>query len=202
MEIIDDVAIKFSVPKHIVPHISDNIEKSEVVEWRGDIADMVVYWGLDEMTRLNQLVSFKNPLPSPISRDYKWPGMYIPFAHQKTTAEFLSIHRRAFCFNEAGTGKTSSVIWAADYLMTHSDIKRVLVICPLSIMYSAWQADVFKTAMHRTVGVAHGPAAKREKIINGEYEFVIINFDGVGVVREAIEAANFDLVVIDEANAY
>ena len=202
MEIVDNIAVRFTVPEHIVPHITDNIEKSEVVEWRGNIADMVVYWGLDEMTRLNQLISFKNPLPSPISRDYKWPGMYTPFDHQRTTAEFLSINRRAFCFNEAGTGKTSSVIWAADYLMKHSDVKRVLVICPLSIMYSAWQSDVFKTAMHRTVGVAHGPAAKREKIINGEYEFVIINFDGVAVVREAIEAANFDLIVVDEANAY
>jgi SNF2 family DNA or RNA helicase len=107
-----------------------------------------------------------------------------------------------FCFNEAGTGKTSSVIWAADYLMTQKQIKRVLVICPLSIMYSAWQADIFKTAMHRTVAVAYGDANKRKKIINGEYEFVIINFDGVGIVREEISKAGFDLIVIDEANAY
>jgi SNF2 family DNA or RNA helicase len=107
-----------------------------------------------------------------------------------------------FCFNEAGTGKTSSVIWAADYLMTQKQIKRVLVICPLSIMYSAWQADIFKTAMHRTVAVAYGDANKRKKIINGEYEFVIINFDGVGIVREEISKVGFDLIVIDEANAY
>jgi SNF2 family DNA or RNA helicase len=86
--------------------------------------------------------------------------------------------------------------------MNHAGLKRVLVICPLSIMYSAWQADIFNSAMHRTCGVAHGPAPKREKIINGEYEFVIINFDGVAVVREAIERADFDLIVIDEANAY
>jgi SNF2 family DNA or RNA helicase len=94
------------------------------------------------------------------------------------------------------------VIWAADYLMTQKQIKRVLVICPLSIMYSAWQADIFKTAMHRTVAVAYGDANKRKKIINGEYEFVIINFDGVGIVSEDISKAGFDLIVIDEANAY
>jgi SNF2 family DNA or RNA helicase len=86
--------------------------------------------------------------------------------------------------------------------MTEKLIKRVLVICPLSIMYSAWQADIFKTAMHRTVGVAYGDASKRKKIINGEYEFVIINFDGVGIVAEDISKAGFDLIVIDEANAY
>jgi SNF2 family DNA or RNA helicase len=69
-------------------------------------------------------------------------------------------------------------------------------------MYSAWQADVFKTAMHRTVGVAYGDTNKRKKVINGEYEFVIINFDGVGTVAEEISKAGFDLIVIDEENAY
>ena len=123
-------------------------------------------------------------------------------SHQKTTASFLSIRDRAFCFNEAGTGKTSSVIWAADYLINKGLVKKVLVICPLSIMYSAWQADVFKTAMHRTVAVAYGDANRRKKIINGEYDFTIINFDGVGIVLDDICKVGFDLIVIDEANAY
>ena len=202
MEILDNQAVKLTVPEHIVPTIIDNIQKSEILERRGNLADVLVYWGLDEMTRLNELVAFRNNLPSPITRDYKWPGLFTPFDHQKVTSEFLSINHRAFCFNEAGTGKTSSVLWACDYLMTQKKIKRVLIICPLSIMYSAWQGDVFNTCMHRTVAVAHGTAEKRKKIIEGDYEFVVINYDGVAIVREEIEKANFDLVVIDEANAY
>jgi hypothetical protein len=73
-------------------------------------------------------------VPSPMLRDYKWTGKYAPFDHQKETASFLSIRKRAFCFNEQGTGKTASVIWTADYLMKKGKIKRVLVLCPLSIM--------------------------------------------------------------------
>jgi SNF2 family DNA or RNA helicase len=163
---------------------------------------MVIFWDVPEMTRLNQIVSFRNNLPSPIKRDYNYPGLYKPFDHQRVTSEFLSINHRAFCFNEAGTGKTSSVIWAADYLMAQKIIKRVLVICPLSIMYSAWQADILNTAMHRSVAVAHGPAHKRTKVIQGPYEFVIINYDGVAIVKDDIINGGFDLVVIDEANAY
>ena len=71
---------------------------------------------------LNQIVKFKETVPSPITRDYNYPGLYKPFDHQKTTAEFLSVHQRAFCFNEAGTGKTSSVIWATDYLMKQGKV--------------------------------------------------------------------------------
>ena len=180
--------------------ITDYLERSQVLEDNGKEADVLVYWGIEEMQRLVKVCGDK--VPSPIQRDYKWPGMYTPFKHQETTAAFLSLQDRAFCFNEAGTGKTSSVIWAADYLMSQGLIKRVLIICPLSIMYSAWQADIFKTSMHRSVAVAYGDAEKRKKIINGVYEFVIINYDGVSIVADEINKLGFDLIVVDEANAY
>ena len=199
MEVIENTAVRMVVPSGDLSYLVGHIEKCEVLSDDGKFAEVLVYWGINEMQRL---VRVYGEAPSPMSNEYDWPGLYTPFVHQKTTASYLALRDRVFCFNEAGTGKTSSVIWAADYLMTQKQIKRVLVICPLSIMYSAWQADIFKTAMHRTVAVAYGDANKRKKIINGEYEFVIINFDGVGIVREEISKAGFDLIVIDEANAY
>lgn len=136
--------------------------------------------------------------------EYEWPRPhgFTPFVHQKSTAEFLISNRKAFCFNEQGTGKTASVIWAVDYLMNIGLVRRVLVICPLSIMKSAWQGDLFKFAIHRTVSVAYGSARKRKEIINAGAEFVIINFDGVGIVKDEIINGGFDLIVVDEASAY
>ena len=136
--------------------------------------------------------------------EYQWPRPhgFTPFDHQKTTADFLISNRKAFCFNEQGTGKTASVIWAVDYLMSVSAIKRVLVICPLSIMKSAWQQDLFKFAIHRSVAVAYGSATKRKEIIKSGAEFVVINFDGVDIVKKEILAGGFDLIVVDEASAY
>ena len=136
--------------------------------------------------------------------EYQWPRPpgFQPFEHQKSTAEFLISNRKAFCFNEQGTGKTASVIWAVDYLMTLGVVKRVLVVCPLSIMKSAWQADLFKFALHRTVSVAYGSAKKRKEILNAGAEFVIVNFDGVSILKNEIIRGGFDLIVIDEASAY
>jgi SNF2 family DNA or RNA helicase len=135
---------------------------------------------------------------------YNWPcppGL-SPFLHQKETAAFLSGQRKAFCFNEQGTGKTASVIWATDYLMKMGLIRRVLIICPLSIMHSAWQQDLFKFAVHRRVDVAYGSATKRKEIIRAGAEYVIINFDGVSICKAEIIAGGFDLIVVDEASAY
>jgi len=136
--------------------------------------------------------------------EYEWPRPhgFEPFDHQKVTSEFLISNRKAFCFNEQGTGKTASVIWAVDYLMSIRAVKRVLVVCPLSIMKAAWQADLFKFAIHRTVAIAYGSAAKRKKIVNSSAEFVVINFDGVAVVKKELLAGGFDLIVVDEASAY
>jgi SNF2 family DNA or RNA helicase len=161
--------------------------------------EVAVKWGVDEVQTLRSLGV---KAPSPIYGRYDWPGRYKPMDHQKTTAEFLTLHKKSFCFNEQGTGKTASAIWAADFLMKQGKVRRALIICPLSIMDSAWRADLFEVAMHRTVDVAHGDAKKRKKIINSGAEFVVINFDGVEIVEEDIRNGKFDLIIVDEATHY
>ena len=198
MEILDNKAILITTSRPNL--VTECIPRSKIIDSDGDLHRVAVHWGLEEAQALNQLRIKK--VPSPIQRDYKWPGLFKPMAHQKETSNFLTLNRRAFCFNEQGTGKTASAIWAADYLLEQKKVLRVLIICPLSIMQSAWQADLFKFAMHRRVGIAYGDRAKRKAIIEGDTEFVIINYDGVSIVADDIAKQNFDLIIIDEANAY
>ena len=203
MQIVENTALKFSIPAKLAEAIYQRVDKCEVVN-----NEVVLYWGHDEARTAAYVIDEAQPditlpkIPSPMLKEYDWPGVYKPFEHQKDTASFLSLRSRAFCFNEAGTGKTSAAIWAADYLMNKGIIKKVLVICPLSIMYSAWQADIFRTAMHRTCGVAYGSASKRKKILDEGYDFTIINYDGTSVILPELQQAKFDLIIVDEANAY
>lgn len=197
MQIIDNKALVFNTRK--ANQITSIIPKSKVLENNGDVDQVIVNWGFDEVQLLRNLGI--RDVPSPILGRYQWPGMFTPFDHQRTTAEFLTLHPRCFVFNEAGTGKTSAAAWAADYLMQQGRVKRVLVVCPVSIMDTAWRSDLFKTVMHRTVAIAQGSRTQRQKVIQGDYEFVIINFDGVKVVNKELEAGGFDLIIVDEANA-
>lgn len=190
MKVIDNKALLLTLRNP--QRVTSIIPKSKHV---GN-GQVLVHWGLDEAQVLKNLQV--RDVPSPILGHYDWPGMYKPFDHQRTTASFLTLHKKAFCFNEQGTGKTGSVIWAADYLMKQGRVRRVLVICPLSIMDSAWRADLFRFAMHRTVDIAYGSREKRQAIIRGKAEFVIINYDGVEIVAEEIARGGFDLIVADE----
>lgn len=167
-----------------------------------DSGEVLVKWGLEEV-RVLKNIGIKN-VPSPITAKYNWPGMYAPFEHQVTTSSFLTLHRRAFCFNEMGTGKSASAIWAADYLMRQKIIRRVLILCPLSIMQSAWEGDLFRVAMHRTVAIAHSyKAQKRIDAVYSDAEFVIANYEGVEIIKDAIiECGDFDLIIVDEGTHY
>jgi len=196
MEIVMDRALKMRVRDH--ERITKLIPKSKYFgEVEPGVHEVLVHFGLEEAQMLKNL-RLKG-VRSPIAVQYGWPGRLKPFEHQKTTAEFLTLHKRCFCFSEQGTGKTSSVAWAADYLMERGSIKRVLIISPVSIMRSAWVADIFKTAMHRSVGVAHGTREQRRQVINGDYDFVVINYDGIPIVEDDIKG-KFDLIVADEGN--
>jgi mannitol/fructose-specific phosphotransferase system IIA component len=193
MQIINNKALLMRLKEPV--HVLASVRKAHRVSDH----EVLVKWDLDTVHRLRGL-GLK--APSPIEGQYKWPGQFRPMTHQKSTAAFLTLNQRAFCFSEQGTGKTSSAIWAADYLLQVGYVRRVLVICPVSIMDVAWRADLFSCAMHRTVAIAHGTAEKRRKILAQNTEFVIINFDGVEVVKDEIAKGGFDLIIIDEGNAY
>jgi len=193
MEIVEDKALLLRLrnPSRVLSTIKNS---KQVDDHR-----VVVRWGVEEVQRLRQL-GLKPP--SPIRSKYNWPGQMKPFDHQRETAEFLTMHKKAFCFNEQGTGKTASAIWAADYLMKLGLVRRALVLCPLSIMDSAWRNDLFACAMHRSVDVAYGPAAKRKRIVENGADFVIINYDGLGIIEEEVANGGFDLYIVDEATHY
>lgn len=191
MEIVNNKAI--SLRTKYPSRITETIEESAHL---GD-GHVLVKWTVQNAQALVEL-GFKNT-PSPIQKEYNYPGFEPPFAHQRTMAEFTTLNRKCFNFGDPGVGKSRATIWAADYLMAKGLVKRALIIAPLSILRSAWEADIFQTAIHRSVGIAHGTREQRIKIINGGCEFVIINHDGIKTCIKELAAERFDLIVVDEA---
>ena len=199
MQIVDNKALVLRTRN---PHKYAIIPKHKVLSEDNGIYEVAVYWGLDESRVLRNL-GVKD-VPSPITRRYDWPGKFVPMAHQIETAAFLTLNRRAFCFNDPGTGKTLSALWAADFLMKRNEVRRVLILCPLSIMHSAWMGDINRSVIHRSAVVAHHTqASRRIEMIQQDYEIVIANYDGLNLIASEINAdGRFDLVIVDEANAY
>ena len=199
MQIVEDKALVFRTRN---PAKYSIIPKHKILGEYDDGFEIAVYWGLDEVRVLRNL-GVKN-VPSPITKRYTWPGRFTPMHHQIETASFLTLHKRSFVFSEPGTGKTLSALWAADYLMNRGDVRRCLILCPLSIMQSAWLSDMNNSIIHRSAIVAHhAQATRRIEMIQQNYQFVITNYDGLNLIAsEVVNDGRFDLVIVDEANAY
>jgi SNF2 family DNA or RNA helicase len=120
------IALKLNNPNRVL----DSIPSAKSYEVRG-VPLVVTPHRLDEVRVLRNLGI---NAPSPILHYYDWPGQYIPFAHQKQTAAFLTLTPRGLVLNEIGTGKTQSALWAADYLIETKHIKKVLILSPLSTL--------------------------------------------------------------------
>jgi SNF2 family DNA or RNA helicase len=141
-------------------------------------------------------------IPGPAFASWKYPGFYQPFGHQRFTVDFFTQHRRCFCFNGMGSGKSMSALWATEYLRERGEVKRTLIISPLSTLRVVWVDELFKVAPSRVMAVAHGSKQIREKALFGNAEYVVINHDGLRFVDIKAVAAAFDHVIVDELGVF
>lgn len=143
--------------------------------------------------------------PAPVSYYYDWPGVYTPFAHQKHMVEFMSTNPRCFNLGDMGTGKTLSVLWAYDWLRSVGELRRALIITPLSTLERTWGDEIFKHFSHLSFGVLHGTPERRLKVLAQEHDIYLVNHDGIkgkALFNALMKREDIDLVVIDEVAAF
>lgn len=193
---------KLVVPSPYVDKVAAIIPSAKRFELEGE--SMLAVPHLMDETRV--LRNLGLDAPSPILYYYDWPRMIgiDPFDAQRETAAFLTLNNRAYVLSQMGTGKSLSTLWAADYLMSMGLVRRALILSPLSTLERVWGDEIFKHMGHRTYTVLHHPNRKRrQKLLQEQTDFYIINHDGIKVVLDDLLAReDIDLVVIDELSVF
>lgn len=150
----------------------------------------------------DQLRSRGLVLPNPMAH-YAYPGRWQPRDNQRRTAEWFIEHTRGICLNGMRTGKTMSALWAMDYLRAQGQVRRVLVVAPVSTHDTVWERNIFLHLPHVRAAVAKSGAAasRRQEIARDRgIHVVIINPDALHIVAEHI--TDLDLIICDEATAF
>lgn len=121
--------------------------------------------------------------------------------HQAKSIDFFSKRPRGFDNSSPGTGKTRVQI--ERYANRPKPRGRLMIICPKTLMVSAWGEDIEKYAPGLTVAFA--TAENREAAILSDTDVLVINVDGVKWFTEKANAkiaakalAKFDDLIIDE----
>lgn len=175
--------------------ITTVIPTAKLVKHNGDTLVAVPH--RPDETKVLQNLGFD--VPSPMKYYYDWPGRFKPFEAQIETASFLSMNDRAFCLNSMGLGKTVTSLWAYDFLKKAKQVKKVLIVCPLSTMERTWADEVFKTFPHLNATVLYGTRAKRKKLLKEDVDVFIINTDGIKTIKDDLKnRSDIDLVIVDE----
>jgi superfamily II DNA or RNA helicase len=119
------------------------------------------------------------------------------YAYQAEGALFAVRAGRALIGDEMGLGKTIQAIAAAEILVRHFGISKVLVICPTSLKYQ-WQSEIMRFS-GRDSRVITGGRAQRQKDYALDDFCKITNYEKLQPDLDLITAWSPDLVIVDEA---
>lgn len=128
-----------------------------------------------------------------------------PYSHQLTTMDFIEkADGLTFVASDPGTGKTATVLWWFAKAKESGKARRMLVLCPKSIMKAAWFNDVKTFTPHLKVAVATGTAKQKLAILQEpRYDVVITNHDTVKLIEDTAGVPLlFDTCVVDESTAF
>lgn len=103
---------------------------------------------------------------------------------------------RAVLADDMGLGKTIQGIGVAELLSQMAGIERVLVVCPASLK-SQWRDEIHRFC-DRSVQLVLGRAEERTSQYNDGAFFTVCNYEQVLRDLTAIEAVDWDLIILDE----
>lgn len=103
--------------------------------------------------------------------------------------------------SDPGTGKTIANLAVFDVRKQENRKRRLLVLCPKSIMVLAWGRDIQRAFPHLTYSCAD--ATRREAAFMARTDIVIMNHDGVTWLKHNLDMLDkFTDLIIDESTAF
>lgn len=127
--------------------------------------------------------------------------------HQVRAFQIGTTLERVALFMEQRTGKTPVTVAILGHRFLQGQIKRVLIVSPLSVM-GGWKKDGFKKMADypNRVQILEGKVTQRKATLNnwqdteGELQVVIVNYDVIFNLFEDLKAWKPDAIVIDEGH--
>ncbi len=117
-------------------------------------------------------------------------------SYQLDGVAFAAGAGRAILADDMGLGKTIQGVGVAELLAREAEIKKVLIVCPASLK-SQWRSEI-RRFCNRDVQLVNGPLAERAAQYSRDCFFTVCNYEQVLRDILSIEAAKWDLIILDE----
>ena len=98
-------------------------------------------------------------------------------------------------FADTGTGKTAMALELANHY------NKTLILCPLSVIETAWVDDCHKFYPNLSIVNVWGNSREyRLKMLNQKADIYVMNYESFKILRNEIRKMEFDCIVVDESS--
>ena len=140
------------------------------------------------------------------AKGYDFPSKsFRPMDNQKVRFNFLLNHSQAFDLSDMGTGKTATVLWAADYMQREIG-GSVLILAGKTTLQTVWEkscADILSNRVR--FGILPHVGSQRAKYVGARANaFHISNYECLlsSDFRAAIAESDVHTIIVDECTAF
>ncbi|MDR1932519.1 MAG: DEAD/DEAH box helicase [Spirochaetales bacterium] len=120
------------------------------------------------------------------------------FPYQKEGINFALFRKAAVIADEMGLGKTIQAIAAAVLKKQIFGFRKTLVVCPATLK-SQWKKEIEKFTQEKALILSGLPRQRAAQYLDEGYFFFIVNYETVLRDSRAINDADFDFLILDEA---
>ena len=179
--------IKIQIPK-------DKIVLARVIEGR-KFNEGFWYFPDSSLPKLQELGLVDNNIEVQKHEEIKFELSKHLRDYQEIAINKALNHKQYGIFADTGLGKTHMGIEIAKH---H---KKTLIVCPLSIIETAWIDDCNNYFKDLTIiNLWSKSKKKRLKQLSLDGDIYIINFDGLKIIIDEIKEKGFDCVIVDESS--
>lgn len=131
--------------------------------------------------------------------------LYKPDPHQDYATAHIQKYRGTGLFLEMGLGKTVATLTAIVQMMKRKEIKKTIVIAPLTVARDVWSDEIEKWehTCHLRYSLILGNVKQRRAALNKDANVYVINWENlVWLIAELNMRWPFDYTVIDESSKF
>jgi SNF2 family DNA or RNA helicase len=129
------------------------------------------------------------------------PEVWEPHPYQEKSIDFVLDSGCGSLWLDPGLGKTAVTLECIRRLREANQVRRVLVVAPLRVVYAVWPMEILKWKQFNdlTISIVHGD---KWKAFNRDADIHVINYDGLQwlhkAMRENPQLVKYDMLVCDE----
>lgn len=126
---------------------------------------------------------------------------YTPRVYQQQIIDTIIHVKRCAIFAGMGMGKTSSTLFAIDFLRMIGAVHKVLVLAPLRVATTTWVEEVekWRDDLDLTIVPIVGSKAQRMKALLTPADVYTTNYENIGWLVDSCGCWDFDMIVADES---